>query len=162
MMPVNRIISSVLLAAGIVLVFVGLSAALRFTAPGMIASVGAIAALLYAGGVWFGSLPPIAIPTGAETVLVFDRDLLVAAGPGTGTPLLRRFHEDLRPELEARCAAALRGESHRLVCDSNQARLVFETAPVASVTGVVLFGTLIVSSGLSAPSVSGRPATTVA
>jgi hypothetical protein len=162
MLPANRLLSSVLLASGIVLVFAGLSAALGFTAPGMIASIAVITTLLYAGSVWFATPPTLAIPAGAETVLVFDRELHVAAGPGAGTPLLTRFPPDLRPELEVRCSAALRGESHRFVCDSKDARLVFETAPVASVTGVVVFGTLIVSTGISAPSITGRPVTTVA
>jgi hypothetical protein len=162
MVPQNRLLSSVLLASGIVLVFAGLSAALGFTAPGMIASIAVIATLLYAGGVWFSAPPAIAVPAGAETVLVFDRELLVAAGPGAGTPLLTRFPADLRPEIEVRCCAALRGESHRFVCDSRDGRLVFETAPVASVTGVVVFGTLIVSNGISAPSIAARPAATMA
>jgi hypothetical protein len=162
MVPLNRVLSSVLLASGIVLVFAGLSAALGFTAPGMIASIAVIGTLLYTGSVWFSSPPVIAIAAGTETVLVFDRELHVAAGPGAGAPLVSQFPVNLRPELESRCCAALRGESHRFVCDSKDTRLVFETAPVASVTGVVVFGTLIVSTGISAPSISGRPATTVA
>jgi hypothetical protein len=158
----NRILSSVLLALGILLVFAGLSAAMGYTVPGMIASVGVIAALLYAGSVWFNTPPYVVAPAGAETVLVFDRELHVAAGPGAGAPLLPRFPAELRPEIEVRCWAALRGESHRFVCDARDARLIIETAPVASVTGVVLYGTLIVSKGITAPSVTGSPAATVA
>jgi hypothetical protein len=61
MVPLNRVLSSVLLASGIVLVFAGLSAALGFTAPGMIASIAVIGTLLYTGSVWFSSPPVIAI-----------------------------------------------------------------------------------------------------
>jgi hypothetical protein len=160
--PAKRIVSSVMLASGIVLVFAGLSAALGFTAPGMLASVAVIATLLYAGSVWFGPPSSIPCPAGAEIVIVFDRDLHIAAGPAAGGPLLSRFPAALRPEIEARCRAALAGESTRFVCEVAGSRVVFEAAPIVSVTGVVLYGTLITSAGLSAPSISQRPLPTVA
>ena len=54
-MRTKRLISSLLMAAGIVLVFYGFNSALGFTVIGMIASVAAIVSLLYAGGVLFGT-----------------------------------------------------------------------------------------------------------
>jgi hypothetical protein len=54
-MRTKRLLSSLLMAAGIVLVFYGFNAALGFTLIGMFASLAAITALLYAGGVLFGS-----------------------------------------------------------------------------------------------------------
>ena len=87
---------------GIMLVFTGLSAALGFTVIGILASVAAIAALLYAGAVWFGEAPVTPIPAGAdETLIVFDRSLRVAAGGAPGVSVLARFPELLRPEIEA-------------------------------------------------------------
>lgn len=157
MLPVNRVLSSVLLASGIVLAFAGLRAALGFTVPGLLASVAVIAALLYGGSLWFGPPPAVPAPAGGETVIVFDRELCVAAGPGTGSTVLARFPAALRPEIELRCRAALRGESARFVCAAGDVRLVVETAPLASVTGVVLYGTLITSEGISAPSLAPRP-----
>lgn len=56
-MRTKRLVSSFLMAAGIVLVFYGFSSALGFTTVGVLASVAAISALLYAGGVLFGSAP---------------------------------------------------------------------------------------------------------
>lgn len=162
MLPSNRILSSVLLIAGIVLVFAGLSAALGLTVAGVLASLTAIATLLYAGSAWFGPPPPLAVQAGAETVLVFDRDLHVIAGTSPGGSLLSRFPAATRPAIEARCRAALRGESSRFVCNTAGARLVVETAPLASVTGVVLYGTLIASTGVAVPMLTGQPATTIA
>ena len=53
-MRTKRLLSSFLMAAGIVLVFYGFTAALGFTIVGMFASLAAISSLLYAGGVLFG------------------------------------------------------------------------------------------------------------
>lgn len=162
MAPFNRILSSVVLASGLGLVFTGLSAALGFTPAGMVASVSAMAALLYAGSRWFGPPPAIPLIIGAPTVMVFDRDLRVTAGPGTGRTVLSQFPAALRPEIEIRCRAALAGESTCFVCHTPAARLVVETAPLASLTGVVLYGTLVASSGLAAPAMMPRPLSTVA
>ena len=53
-MRMKRLLSSFLMATGIVLVFYGFNAALGFTWIGMLASLAAITSLLYAGGVLFG------------------------------------------------------------------------------------------------------------
>ena len=70
-MRTKRLLSSLLMAAGIVLVFYGFNAALGFTIVGMFASLAAITALLYAGGVLFGSA---AADAGRERAIADDPD----------------------------------------------------------------------------------------
>ena len=160
---VKRVASSVLLAAGIVFVFTGLSAALGFTSVGMLASVAAIAALLYAGGLWFGGAPAnLATAGGSETVIVFDRSLRIAAGAVPGTPLLSHFPEPLRPEIETACRLALRGQHTHFDRDHAGARISFDISPVPSVSGTVFYGVLIAGSGVRVPSATSAPVTTVA
>jgi len=160
---VKRLVSSVLLAGGIVFVFAGLSAALGFTAAGMLTSIAAIAALLYAGGAWFSSTPQtFATAGGSETVIVFDRSLRIAAGATPGTPLLSHFPEPLRPEIETACRLALRGEHTHFNCDHAGARLSFDISPVQSIGGVVLYGVLITGSGVRVPAATAAPVATVA
>lgn len=162
MRQVKRALSSLLLAAGIVVVFAGLSAALGFTPLGMLASVGAIAALLYAGGVWFGGSPAQLTAAGADTVLVFDRLLRVVAGPATGASVLAQFPAPIRPELEMRCRLALRGEHTHFSCEHAGARISFDISPVQSVNGVVLYGIVIAGQGMRMPALASAPLTTVA
>lgn len=160
---VKRLASSVLLAGGIVFVFAGLSAALGFTAAGMLASVAAIAALLYAGGAWFGGAPASLAPAGgSETVLVFDRSLRIAAGATPGTSLLSHFPEPLRPRLETACRLALRGEHTHFHCDHAGAHLSFDISPVQSISGMVFYGVLITGAGMRVPAATAAPAATVA
>jgi hypothetical protein len=154
-MPVKkRFATSLMLACGVGLLFVGLSAAMGFTAAGMVASVTAIAALLYAGGVWFGALPGALAPAGTETVIIFDRSLHIAGWSFARGSVLLQFPEPLRPELEVRCRAALRGERTHFVCTYGGARLAFDFAPVHTFEGVVLHGVLITG---SSPRVSRVP-----
>jgi hypothetical protein len=162
MADVKRLASSVLLAAGIVLVFAGLSASLGFTVGGMVASIALIAALLYAGGSWFGAAPPAIAVAGADRVLVFDRTLHIAAGAAPGTPLLSQFPEPLRPEIEVRCRAALGGEHSHFACEHGGRRIQFEIAPVQPMAGAVLYGILIAGTGAPLAAVASRPLTTVA
>src|SRR6266545_2643411 len=154
---VKRALSSVLLACGIVLVFAGLSTALGFTPAGLLASVAAIAALLYAGGVWFGGAPPQLTTPGADTVIVFDRLLHVVTGPATGGALLSQFPAPIRPELEMRCRLALRGEHTHFSCEHAGARIAFDISPVQSINGIVIAG-----QGMPMPAVTAAPLTTVA
>jgi hypothetical protein len=159
---VKRAVSSLLLACGIVFVIAGLSAVLGFTVGAMVASVAAIAALLYAGGVWFGGAPAPLVPAGSETVIVFDRSLRVAAGGAPGAPLLSRFPEPLRPEIEMRCRLALKGEHTHFDCEHAGARFSFDIAPVPSIHGMVLYGVLITGAGKRVPAATSAPLTTVA
>jgi hypothetical protein len=159
---VKRAASSLLLACGIVFVFASLSAALGFSVGGMVASIAVIAALIYAGGAWFGgSASAPLVHAGSETVIVFDRSLRIAAGATPGTPLLSRFPEPLRPEIEMRCRLALKGEHTHFACEHAGLRIFFDIAPVHSIQGVVLYGVLIAGSGLRVPAVSAAPLTTV-
>jgi hypothetical protein len=157
MSVVKRAASSLLMAGGVVLVFAGLSAALGSGVVGAVASVAVIAALLYAGGVWFGGVPaPFATP-GAETVLVFDRSLRVAAGATPGTSLLSQFPQPLRAELEMRCRLALQGEHTHFDCEHAGARISFDISPVQAIQGMVLYGVLVTSSGLPVSAAAGAP-----
>ena len=137
-----RIVSATLLAAGVLLVFVGLSAAMGFTATGMLASAAAIAALLYAGALWAG-LPHVR--GGQPPLIVFDRDRRVLAGPGAGEPIEAQFPEFLRPEVERRCAAALSGAPVRFACLQNGRPTHYDVLPVRGADGAVLFGILVTS-----------------
>jgi len=158
----KRLASSLLLTGGIVLVFAGLNAALGFSLPGLVASAAAIVMLLYAGSVWFGPLPPAVAPPGAETVIVFDRFLHIAAGAPPGTPLLSQFPARLRDTVETHCRAALRGESSHFSCEISGRHLSFEVAPVQPTAGAVLYGVLIANAGLRVGVPSAQPAATVA
>ena len=122
----------------------------------------AIAALFYVGGAWFGGAPAPLVPAGSETVIVFDRSLRVAAGAAPGTPLLSRFPEPLRPEIEMRCRLALKGEHTHFDCEHAGARFSFDIAPVPSIHGMVLYGVLITGSGKRVPAATASPLTTVA
>jgi hypothetical protein len=163
-MPIaKRVLAALLLAGGIVLVFAGLSSALGFTLVGMLASFAAIATLLYAGGVWFGGAPvSLAAPAGADTIIIFDRSLRVAAGGAPGLSLLSQFPERLRPEIEIRCRAALRGEHSHFDCEHEGARVSFDIAPVQTLHGLVMYGVLIGGSGVPVARMSVAPLTTVA
>jgi hypothetical protein len=156
---VKRAASSLLLAGGVVLVFVGLSAALGSGVVGAVASIAVIATLLYAGGVWFGGVPApfAAVGGGPEAVIVFDRSLRVAAGAAPGTSLLSQFPQPLRAELEMRCRRALQGEHTHFDCEHGGARISFDISPVQSIAGLVLYGVLITSSGLAVPAPAGAP-----
>lgn len=158
----KRLASSLLLASGIVLVFAGLSTALGFTAVGILASIGVIGALLYAGGVWSAQAPPALAPAGTETVILFDRALRIAAGAAPGTPLLAQFPEMLRPEIEAHCRAALRGEHTHFACEHAGTRFVFDASPVQTFGGAVLYGALIGGAGARVTIRTRAPLPTVA
>ena len=159
---VKRVVSSLLLASGIVLVFAGLSNALGFSPTGILASVAAIAALLYAGGVWFGGSPAQLTTPGADTVLVFDRLLQIVSGPGTGTSLLAQFPAPIRPELEMRCRMALAGQHTHFSCEHAGARMSFDISPVQSISGIVLYGIVVAGQGTPVPALTPTPLTTVA
>ena len=131
----HRVGSFVLLAGGVFLVFAGLTSALGFSVSGIIASAGAIAALLYAGAVWFGA------PTRSDvSVLLFTPQLTVAAGPLAGRVLVELFPPAARRDIESGCRAALAGQSQRVVGAQGQA---FEAAPVRGADGAIVYGVLI-------------------
>ena len=162
MRSVKRALSSVLLACGIVLVFVEWSTVVGSTPASVVVSVAAIAALLYAGTAWFGSASGQFSAPGANTVMVFDRLLHVVSGPATGGSLLAQFPAAIRPELEMRCRMALHGEHTHFSYDHAGTRVTIDIAPVRTAGGVVLFGVLIAGQGRPIVVASARPVTTVA
>lgn len=147
----RRFVSSALLAVGVTFVFAGTSAAFGFTIAGMLASVTAIAALLYAGGTWFGRAPQQ--PDG---VLVFDRALRVVASGGTpGTHVSAHFPVPLRREIEAHCTAALNGiSSHFTIEPQHGGPLDCHAAPVRAADGTILYGVLLAAAPAAPPALS--------
>ena len=142
------VISSALLVIGIVLLFVGLSAALGFTAGGAITSLAAIAMLLYAGAVWFGrDAPPPVQPGPADPVIAFDRSLRIVCGSARGASLLAQFPAAMHGELRARCDAALAGDSGRFRCRYGSTEIGFDAVPVRASDGAIVYGLLL--SGLA-------------
>lgn len=134
-MQSHRAGSTVLLAGGVFMVFAGLSSALGFSLSGMIASTAAIAALLYAGGVWFGDAPHV-----DPAVVLFTPALVIASGPLAGRPVADIYPETIRREIEARCRAALAGQASHFSCEPGHE---FQATPVRSADGAVIFGLLL-------------------
>lgn len=139
MARMNRVASSVLFASGIGLVLLGLSAALGFSIPGVIASIAAVAALLYAGSVWFGDRNGAIAPS----VLVFNRELLLVGGSHAGEPVASRFPAGIREEIERRCSAAVAGYHSRFTCIDRGRERVFDAAPVVSGRSSEISGVLV-------------------
>ena len=146
LMNKHRAGSSVLLAGGVVLVFAGLSTALGFSMPGMVASSAAIAALLYAGGVWFGGAP-----RADPSVVLFTRTLAVAGGPLAGRPVTDLFPDAIRAELDGRCREALAGVASHFLCGSGAGRVSFAATPVRDAAGAVVYGLLLSGSLVAEP-----------
>ena len=124
-----------LLAGGVFLVFAGLSSALGFSMSGMIASTAAIAALLYAGGVWFGEPP-----REDYTLVLFTPALVIANGPLAGRPVTDLYAETTRREIESRCRAALEGHASHFSCTPGSE---LHATPVRAADGTVMFGLLM-------------------
>jgi hypothetical protein len=150
------------MAGGIVMVLMGLSSALGSTLMAALASTALIAALLYAGGLWFGGGSLNLAAPGADFIIVFDRSLKITAGPAPGRPVVTQFPEALRPEIEMRCRLALRGEHTHFECEHAGGRRAFDISPIQSIQGVVIYGVLISGSGMLAPAAARAPLTTVA
>ena len=151
-----------LLAAGLVTILAGLTAAFGFTTDGIVASIALVAALLYAGGLWFGGASQRIAAPGADVVIVFDRSLKITAGPAPGTSVMMQFPDALRSEIEMRCRLALRGEHTHFECEHGGTRLAFDIAPIQSIQGVVMYGVLVSGMGIIAPATTPAPVTTVA
>jgi len=136
--------SLVLLGGGLVLVFAGVASALGFSWWGMLASIAAIVALLFAGGVWFG-----APPASDSSVVLFTHTLVVASGPHTGRPLVELYPGANRKAIEDGCRAALAGHATRFASASQR----FAVSPVRSQEGAVVYG-LLLSGGAAAAEAS--------
>jgi hypothetical protein len=134
----HQIVSTVLLLAGVALVFAGMTSALNFSLPGLIATVATIAGLLYAGGVWFGSASP-----GEPSVLIFDRQLIIVSGADAGQPVGDLFPVGVRRDVEQRCRDAFDGRSARFSVPGDADRQRFEVAPIRTADGFVSYGILL-------------------
>jgi hypothetical protein len=147
---INRFASSALLALGMLLVFFGLSAALGFTASGFAASLAVIAALIYAGAVWFAPrIPPAA--RRLTMPVVFDREGRIVNGLLIGAPLATQFPYAQRGDVARCCAAALAGVPARFTSDSDGRPAVFECLPVRSGDGSVVYGIVVDAEAMAAP-----------
>jgi hypothetical protein len=133
-----RLATPLLLAAGVVLVFAGLTSALGFSVWGLTASAAAVAALLYAGGVWAGGAPHA-----DPSFVLFTRGLTIAAGPLAGRPVAGLFPDTHRGEIEGRCRQALEGFGSRFTCGSGAGARTFEAAPIRTAEGAVVYGVLL-------------------
>lgn len=142
----HRLGSFVLLAGGLVLVFAGVSSALGFSLWGMAATTAAIVALLYAGGVWFGTPPPAA----DGSVVLFTHALTVASGPHAGRAIADLYPASIRPSIEDGCRRALAGQPTRFTFEGSAP---FATSPVRSAEGAVVYG-LLLSGGAAAAEAS--------
>jgi hypothetical protein len=140
----RRLIALLLLATGVLLVLLGLIAALGGTPGGILASLAATTALLYAGAAWLRQ-PPVVASHPSRPVVVFDHDCCVVAGPATGQSLPMQYPEMLRPEIERRCRAALDGTTERFFCLQNGRSVTFDALPVRNADGAVVFGLLLAS-----------------
>ena len=154
-MNTNRAGSWVLLGGGIVLVFAGLSTALGFSAAGMFASAAAIAALLYAGGVWFGEAPRT-----DPSLVLFTRDIIVASGPLVGRPVTALFPDASRFAVEGACRLAIDGHASSFTTGSGTEQRTFAASAVKTADGVVVYGLLL--SGALVPAATPAPLTTIA
>lgn len=131
MPDIRRAVSTLLLAGGVFLVFAGINAALGFSLAGMVASVAAIAGLLYAGAVWFGAESA----STSDRVLIFDHSLQLMSG----APLLRRFPDARKDEIRAKATATLAGARASVIVDGRTLLMV----PVISDTGLILYGAVV-------------------
>jgi hypothetical protein len=155
MMAQREIVSTGLLLAGVALVFAGISSALEFSVPGIIAAVATMAGLLYTGAVWFGR----AIPR-ERSVLIFDRQLIVVNGTRPGQPVGTLFAAPMRRDVEQRCREAFDGRSVRFSIQADPDRRRFEVAPIRTADGLVAYGILL--SGAMIPAISREQLTPVA
>ena len=118
--------------------FGGMSSAVGFTASGIVASLAAVAALLYAGGVWFGSAS-----SADASIVVFTQQLTVAGGALRGRRVADLFDAGMRGDIEAACRGALDGRPSRFSSGRGSMRRAFEAAPVRGADGLVIYGVLV-------------------
>jgi hypothetical protein len=141
MISLRRLLPHVLFASGVVLVLTGLSAA-QSTA-GMVASVSAVAALLYVGAVWFGGVPS---PRKAGTeILLFDGAMRIVSPSIRGRSVVSAFPDSSRSAVEQACAAALAGEFTRFAIDGVQ----FSVVPIRGNDGRVIYGMITAADALA-------------
>src|SRR5689334_10582921 len=130
----HRVGSTVLLAGGVFLVFSGLTSALGYSTGGIVATLAAIAALLYAGGVWFGGAPNTDV-----SLVLYTPSLTIANGPLAGHAITDLFPDHMRSEIDIQCRVALSGHTARFACGKGGEK-TFEASPVRTADGLVVYG----------------------
>ena len=146
----KRVLSSLMLGAGVVLMFAGLSSALGFSPGAMLASAAAIATLLYAGATWFTPpAPTVSSDHGAQPLLIFNRAGRIVSGPAAGETLASQFPERVRGEIERRSTAALTGTGVRFLCFVDDRPVMFDALPVRNIDGAVEYGILVWAESVS-------------
>jgi hypothetical protein len=146
MRHVQRFVSVALLMLGVALVFLGLMRSVGFTPLGVIASVAAIAALLYTGGVWFGGPGPrraASVAADVQSPMLFDASGRLIAGPAAGHPVASQFPESLKLEIERHCAEVFAGQTARFPCARDGQSLVFDVLPIQDAAGTVIYGIVV-------------------
>ena len=134
----HRVGPTLLLAGGVFLVFGGLGSALGFSTSGILASLAAVIALLYAGGVWFGGASHA-----DPSVVVFTPELTVASGVLSGRRVADLFDDGMRRDIEVGCREALCGRPFRFSSGTGSSKRAFEAAPVHGADGLVICGVLL-------------------
>lgn len=139
-----RPLSTLLLVAGVALVFAGITRAMGLSLGAVIAAAAAIGALLYAGAVWFGR------PRERCSAVIFTRALVVAAGDQAGCAVGDLFPVAMSAEVVARCRAALQGQGSAFTPDGDPAHRTFEAVPIRSADGAIACGLLMIGARLPA------------
>jgi hypothetical protein len=142
---IRRVLSSVLVAAGIVLVLAGLTSALGSGVTGLVASAALVSALLYAGGTWFAPPPPTAA---ASMLVLFDRSGRVVAGSRTGEPLGAYFSPRLGAEIDRHVSTVFAGASVHFVPDPRSATPLV-MVPVRATDGTIPLAILTTAAAVS-------------
>jgi hypothetical protein len=154
MLRARRLVSSILFAAVVVLIFAGASTTLGTSAPAMLASTVAVTALLYTWGLWFA-----AGRAGDEpSILVFNHTLMISGGPLAGKPVVSQFPIWMRSEIRTRCEAAIAGEYSRFTCADGLRARTFDAAPITNGDRRVVCGVLIEGAAIPAPTLMGEAA----
>jgi len=147
----HRVGSTVLLAGGVFLVLGGLGSALGFSTSGILASLAAVIALRYAGGVWFGGAS-----SADPSVVVFTPELTIASGALSGRRVADLFEAGMRRDIEVGCREALCGRPFRFSSGTGLSERAFEAAPVRGADGLVICGVLLSGATIVSPSALTR------
>ena len=131
MSRMREVLSIGLLIAGVALVFVGVTRSVGFSQTD-IASLAAVAVLLYSGAVFCGA----SATTHSEqrdTIFVFDRTFRLVSGGHKGLPIRAVLSEIPDADIESRCSAVFTRKSDRFAYTSVIVNPARHHAPAARV-----------------------------
>src|SRR5262245_29643493 len=106
----KQFLSIGLLAAGVVLVFAGLTRSVGFSLAGITSRIAAVIALLSSGAVFVGARPAPYL-VNSDNTFVFDRTFRLVAGPHKGLPIRAALSRGVPKDLDARCGSVFSGRS---------------------------------------------------